>query len=124
MFVVTLSSVPVQILITICDDLGRSADGRNVPVSADCAYFHYVEPPTDWSTDSVTMDSGPTGDVQQTDYMHATGAADNELSTQTQIQGHGQGQVGFESPPESQIPDRPSTANDKTGDVVYIWLQT
>ena len=107
---------------------GRSADGRNVPVSVDCAPFRYALTTADWNTaleQTFTVRDGPSEDTdgQQTGYM-ATGRADREPSPQSgrEDQGQGQGRVPGHSRPQAQNPDGSSTENDvdDTGDVSYL----
>jgi len=103
---------------------GRSSDGKNVPVSVDCAPYHYVSPTTDWNstssdddqrTSSVDDVNGvlPTAviDAQQTDgYVKATGS--QPLPQPSGSQGQGQDDLGT----QPVNPDTPSTQNDDTGD--------
>jgi len=110
----------LSLYVTVCDGVGRSSDGRNVPVSVDCAHFHYVEPPVGWNTDhqTDTVDSGPaTENPQRTGHV-ATGKVDNEPSPHTQSQS--QGQVPGDEEPHTRIPPGASNTkdeNDNTGDV-------
>ena len=106
---------------------GRSSDGRNVPVSVDCAPFHFVEPTTEPKNTAMektsTGDDGPTAviDAQHTGYM-ATGSVDGEPPEQPgrRGQGQGQGRVPGDSGPQTQNPDTPSRENDDAGDVLRI----
>jgi len=111
---------------TVCDDAGRSSDGENVPVSVDCARFHYVEPPADWNTvdeETFTVDGEPSQDLRVQRTGNApTGSVHSkslpQLHSRDQGQSEGEGPIAGVTGPQN--PDTSSTENDNTGDVVYI----